>query len=136
MDTNVESDVAAIEALYRQVERACIDGDAALLADVYTDTSLYMPPDKPNLVGKAAIEARYKGVFEERQIEVTYHPEEIVVAGRWAYARATYTVRSTPKEGGETTQTYGKALDIFERQTHGAWKNTRRMFSFSPPPTP
>ena len=73
MDPNVESDVAAIEALYRQVERACIDGDAALLADVYTDTSLYMPPDKPNLVGKAAIEARYKGVFEERQIEVTYH---------------------------------------------------------------
>jgi hypothetical protein len=41
----------------------------------------------------------------------------------------------TPKEGGETSTSSGRALTIFKRQADGSWKIYIDCFNYDGPPT-
>jgi len=129
-------DVAAIKALNPKAEAAFNAGDAAALADFFTDDAILMPANEPALVGKEAIQSWFQTIFDQFTFKWTASTEEVEVAGDWAFERSTSTFTVTPKAGGEPIfEDNTKDLNILKRQPDGAWK-TYRSISNSNNPLP
>ena len=116
-------DVAAIKAFGPKAVAATNAGDAAALADLYTEDAIHMPPNRPALVGKEAIQSSYQTGFAQFTQKLTLTLEEVEVSGDWAFSRSTYTGTGTPKAGGEPIfEDNGKFLAIHKRQPDSTWK--------------
>jgi ketosteroid isomerase-like protein len=53
--------------------------------------------------------------------------EETVVAGEWAFDRASVSTNVTPIAGGEPSQVKSEVIVILRRDTDGFWKLARSM---------
>ena len=116
-------DVAAIKAFAPKAVAATNAGDAAALADLYTEDAIHMSPNQPALVGRAAIQSSYQAGFDQLTQKLTLSLDEVGVSGDWAFSRGTYTGAGTPKAGGgPVVEDNGKFLAIHKRQPDGAWK--------------
>ena len=72
-----------------------------------------------------------------RAENLTQKVEEVEVAGDWAWARASYSLRLVPASGGEPLTETGKYLAVFKRQPDGSWKTHRSCFNADHPvPSP
>ena len=77
----------------------------------------------PARIGKEQIGKAVKPAFDKMNRDMTIHIEEDKVYGDLGLTRCTYTLKMTPKAGGETiTSPEGKALTLYERQSDGSWK--------------
>ena len=63
--------------------------------------------------------------FAELQIKSKGALREVDASGDWGYFWSTYSLRSTPKAGGNPTTTKGKSVFIVKRQRDGSWKIAR-----------
>ena len=138
---SVEADVAAIKEMLNQYAVACNTGDVELYMSLWDDNGLQMPPDEPARIGKEAIRAAMEPAFDMFDLEIAVAQEEVQVAGRWAFARATYTLLLTHKTEGWTIFVDGKALTVLKRQTDGwhpgpqaGWKIYIDCFNSNVPP--
>ena len=59
---------------------------------------------------------------------------ETVVVGDLAYHEYEYSMKSTPKEGGEPAIGHGKGLHVLRREPDGAWKVVRNIWNSTPAP--
>ena len=132
---SVEADIAAINELYNQY---CSYGNAGELDNflsLWEDNAIRMDPDKPSIIGKENIRKFFEVPFEQFSTNVAvYGDTEIQISGAMAFARGTYTLSLTPKEGGPKTTFDGKWLDILKRQTDGSWKIYIDMVNYNAPP--
>jgi uncharacterized protein (TIGR02246 family) len=132
---SVEADIAAINELYNQY---CSYGNAGELDNflsLWEDNAIRMDPDKPSIIGKENIRKFFEVPFEQFSTNVAvYGDTEIQISGDMAFARGTYTLSLTPKEGGPKTTFDGKWLDILKRQTDGSWKIYIDMVNYNAPP--
>ena len=70
-------------------------------------------------------------------LDIVIHSiEDVKVYGDLGLTRCTYTLKLTPKAGGETINAMpdGKTLSLFERQSDGSWKMVYDCFNSSAPP--
>jgi uncharacterized protein (TIGR02246 family) len=122
MNTN-EADITAINELYDQWCIAANAGDLDHFMSLWADDAILMNPDAPAIFGKEQIRAFYQTIFEEFSFEATIYGEtEVQVSGDLAFSRGTGTSRVTPKDGGATTFSDAKWLDILKKQADGSWK--------------
>jgi uncharacterized protein (TIGR02246 family) len=131
-----EADVAAIQALVEAWGAAIEAGDVAGVVALYTDDIVRMSPDAPAIRGKQAIEAIYLGVFEQFSVGLIWPvegTEEIIVADDWAFHLSEYTLKVTPKAGGETIEERGKIIEICQQQPDGSWKFAREIWNRNSP---
>lgn len=131
---DVEADIAAINELYNQSTLACSTGDAELYLSSFTEDAVVMPPGSPAAMGKEELRPIIEGWFGLFDLEFPYTVEKVEVLGDWAFARSSWQYSMTPKEGGETTISDGKMLDIFKRQADGSWKFYIQCYNFDAPP--
>lgn len=132
-----EADVAAIRAMTKAWEAAIQAEDVPALVSMCTDDIVVMRPDAPSVKGKQVMEESYRGLFEQFSVRATWPvegTEEIAVADDWAYQMSEFTVRMTPKTGGEAIEEHGKLIMIFQRQPDGAWKFAREVWNRNSPP--
>jgi len=97
-----------------------------------------MPPDTPSRVGKEQIREGMKPAFDQMNLDITTHSiEEAKVYGDLGLTRCTYTLKMTPKAGGETIVAMpdGKALTLSRRQPDDSWKIAYDSFNSNVPPT-
>ena len=133
-----EADVAAIERVIDEVGAAERAGDPARWGALFTEDVVTMRPTEGTLIGQEANRTSLEELFVEWTLDVTVTMDEVVVAGDWAFTRATYSERVTPKAGGELEEEpegfdmYGKQIDILRRQSDGSWKIARRIFNYDP----
>jgi len=132
---DTEADIAAINEVYSQSTLAVSTGDAELYLSIFTEDAVVMPPGSPAAIGKEQIRPVIEGLFGLFDLELTYTVDEVEVPGDWAFARSSFQYSMTPKEGGETTTSAGKELDIFKRQADGSWKIYIQCYNFDAPPT-
>jgi len=100
---------------------AMLAGDAAAAAALYQDDAIEMPPDRPAVRGRAAIEAYYRELFSTcRFAEFTLTHEELRAAGDVGYAVGVSRVTLAPA-GGPPIHDAGKYLVVLKR-TGGAWR--------------
>ena len=130
-----DADIAAIKSLTEQAKDAYVARDWEGLSGFFTDDGIWMPPDMTPLVGKEAWWSWVEQWWDQvavKQMEIS--PEEIVIAGDWAFERYNEAIVYVPKAGGEPSESYYKGIWILQRQDDGSWRIARFVWNTSPAP--
>jgi uncharacterized protein (TIGR02246 family) len=129
-------DVKAIDDLQKQVDDAIATGDTERYVGLITDDAVLMPPSGPPVVGRQAIRSWSEAIAKRFRI-TKYLPvnDELVIAGDWAFRRATFSWTVTPTAGGDSIQDSGKFIILYKRQSDGSWRVARDIWN-SNTPTP
>ena len=95
-----------------------------------TDDIVYLPPNSPALVGRAAVSEFATGYFEAYQTVWVKTSVEFIVRDDWAYERYTYKSVDTPRPGGPAAGTpvvtdTGNGINIYQRGVDGKWRVAR-----------
>jgi uncharacterized protein (TIGR02246 family) len=124
---------AALDGLREKYMAAENAGDAAALAALWDENGVLLPPNAPAAQGSAAIQGFYSGMFEQNTVEVSSTSDETVAAGEWAFGRGAFSLKITPKAGGDAMQDSGKYVVIIRRQADNSWKVARLIFNSDMP---
>jgi uncharacterized protein (TIGR02246 family) len=134
---DVEADIAAIKEVLNQFAVACNTGDFDLWISLWADDGVQMPPDENSVIGKEQIREANKPGFDQMNLDIAITSiEDVKVYGDLGLTRCTYTLKVTPKAGGETINAMlnGKDLALYERQSDGSWKIVYDCFNSNAPP--
>jgi len=131
---DIEADIAAIEEVLNQYAVAVNTGDLDLFISIHTDDTVNMAPDAPATFGKQELRASLEPFFDNFTSEMILYPEEAQADGDLGFARGTYTLSITPKNGGKPSFADGKYLTICKRQADGVWKISRECNNSNIPP--
>ncbi len=130
----MDTDVAAIRDVLSQYAEGLNTGDFDLWMSLWADNGVQMPPDTPACVGKEQIRAENASAFDEMSMEIAIlEIEDAKTSGNLGLTRCKYSLKITPKAGGETINAMpeGKALTLYERQPDGSWKIAFDCFNSS-----
>ena len=83
-----------IESLIKTYETALNTNDIDAILGLYGTQPVFMPQHAPALVGRDAVRAGYKQVFETIKLNVRFEIHEIQEAGDWAWARTSSAGRT------------------------------------------
>jgi ketosteroid isomerase-like protein len=129
-----ESDVDALNRLQKQVDSAIIAGDTERYLTFITDDAVLMPPNGPPVTGREAIGSWNRSMSSQFRIQdYASRDDEIVVAGDWAFRRATADWTLTRTAGGAPIRDVVKFIIIYRRQADGSWKVARDIWSSNTP---
>src|SRR5262245_8238799 len=108
--------------------------DAASIAQLYTDDGAVMPANGPIGKGHAAIEKTWVSLLQTPGFDLTFAPEQIVVAqsGDMALDRGTYRLTVAP--AGKPQHDTGKYVVVW-RKVGGTWKAAADIFNSDLPAT-
>jgi len=96
-----------------------------------SDDVVYFVPNRPAVVGKAAVGAWVVGYLGEVTTHWTKSVEDVAVSGDWAFARYFYTasdsiiIRDPETEGGGTASDSGWGFLVYHRAADGQWRVAR-----------
>ena len=137
---NASTDPAPINEVRTKFQAAYNAGDASAVAALYTDDAVSLPDHHPAVQGKAAIQSYLQETFAQYAATMAITPSDTEIVGNFAHEHGTYTIKVTPKSGGETVADDGKYVVILKRGADGAWKihhdidNSNRMPAAPAPP--
>ena len=96
----------------------------AIIAN-YADDAVVMMPGMKAMVGKAAIDAGYNGMFQSMDMK-NFQPTttDVVVQGDVAIESGSMTYEAGPK-GGKLAADTVKYLTVWKKQGDGSWKIIR-----------
>ena len=121
-------DRAAIRALVEAVEEANEAGDVEAWVGLFAEDFVYMPPGSPAITTREAlVETAEAGFRHTADIEM--RPEEIVVAGDWAFARTHVTGTVILAESEEIVDVDVKQIVIYARAADGRWRISRMIMN-------
>ncbi|MEK6477347.1 SgcJ/EcaC family oxidoreductase [Catalinimonas sp. 4WD22] len=122
-------DVEAITAVSAARAEAFNNSNSAGIAEHFTEDAILMAPGEAARTGRAAVQDYYQSIFDDYEVTLDSHYEEVEVSGDMAYGRGEATVTLTPQGGGETTSSTSKYLNILKRQPDGSWKTTHDVWN-------
>lgn len=125
-----DSDVATIRANIEAYASAALAGDWDGWGQTLADDIVYMPPNQPPVIGRAAAVTFLKTFPTISSVTLT--PDEIAGSGDLAYARGRYSVATTSPDGSTSTES-GSFLEVHRRQPDGAWLYTHVMWHSDSP---
>jgi uncharacterized protein (TIGR02246 family) len=119
-----------IRAAIDSFTRAYRAKDLAALLGLYGDDLIKdragAPPE-----GKQRTAERVRGVFDAFDTDIEVEVAEIRVSGDMAFARGSFIVTLTPRDGRATTTLRRRYLEIWSNET-GAWRVIRTMDNEAP----
>ena len=130
----MDSEITAIKDVLNQFASSCSEGDFEHWISLWTDDGVQMPPDAETRVGKSQIREAMSPPFEAMDLELVLHEiEDAQVHGDSGLTRCRYTLKGTPKDGGDPVEIMpnGKALTLYRRQSDGSWKIVYDCFNSS-----
>ncbi len=138
-----DADITAIKEVAQQWAAHAEMGHAAVVAKLYTEDAIELPPYMSAMEGRAAIEERIAEAIANLS-DITITSVEIVGMGDMAFDRGTYsvTVEEEGMEGmegmegkkgmegmeGPMTVT-GKYISVLRKQADGAWLISRLIWN-------
>jgi ketosteroid isomerase-like protein len=130
--------LAAIERLHAADREAVLARDGAALLALWSEDPIALPPDGPNLVGRAAIDSLLTAMSATpdsarawRAIDYVQTFSEVVVleGGEWAWDLGTARTVLEHRATGRRVAADVKLLRILRRTPTGEWKVHRSMWS-------
>jgi ketosteroid isomerase-like protein len=118
-------DITSIKEILRLYAVSMSEGDFDLWISLWADKGIQLLPYSPMRIGKKQIQKRMKTAFDQMNIDLTINKiVDAKVSGDMGLTVCTYTMKWTPKVGGNTINAVpdGKTLTIYERQNDGSWK--------------
>jgi len=129
------NDVAKIKGVQSQYVAACNADDIDAWQTILGNDFVFMPPDAPKVSGKKATAAWAKGtLFDPFKMRPRVKFDRVDVFGSQAFAPGSFTFDLTPKSGGNTIKSVGKAISGFKKQRDGSWKYSRVIWNYDKPP--
>ena len=131
-NTNKEgesSDIADIKSMSAARAKAFNEGNAAGIADYFTEAGVLMAPGSPAAVGRTAVQEYYGSIFDQYATVLESGYEEVKVSGDLAYGRGFAKVKLIPHVGGDTLVSTAKYINILERQPNGSWLTTHDIWN-------
>lgn len=116
-------------------EQAMLDGDVEGLMAEYTPDAVLQPPMMPANSGTESIRELFAGMVADgppTSFDIVGDDVTVAESGELAYETGHYTAAG--QINGETWQTQGKYLAVWEKDADGEWKTA--ALSWSPNATP
>lgn len=126
MTTQTPDIHSAINALIENFESTFLRGDAADIADLYTDNSMLLPPESDIVKGKRGIEVFWQMAIDMGIKNVKLDFVEIEQHGDTAIEMSKYTLSSAD----DNLIDQGKGIVIWKYEG-GAWKLHRDIWNSS-----
>lgn len=127
--TDEGADYADPLQLLEEYEAAVNAGHADRIVNLYAEDAVWMPASSPAVVGKEPIRHRAESALAQISLEKTFEVHEIIVAGEWAFLRATSKGTVTIKSTGESMPENHDDLFILRRRHNGNWKIARYIYN-------
>jgi uncharacterized protein (TIGR02246 family) len=121
-----------IHELLKSYETALNANDLETILALYGSEPVFMPQHAPALVGRDAVRAGYKNVFDTIKLNIKFEVHEIQEAGDWAWARTSSAGRTRILAAGLEVAEGNNELFVFQREG-GAWKIHRYLFATTQP---
>jgi uncharacterized protein (TIGR02246 family) len=120
---NDPADVQAIKTLVENFGKAMNAGDAAGMAAMMTEKTIYADNHFPVAVGGEAVRAVCTAIGSQFTSEFQVPVDEVRVTGDTAVARGTWSISMTPKVPGMAPiKDRGNWMMMASRQADGSWK--------------
>jgi uncharacterized protein (TIGR02246 family) len=111
----------AIRRVAAELLAAVNAGDVARVMAVWASDGVLMPPHRPPVHGRAAIEQYFRELFARASLTFAFTSSVVEAFGDGAVERLTYTARVVPNGGGAAVEDSGTGLHVYRRAPHGAW---------------
>ena len=121
------SDGQAIRQVSTDLETAFNAKDVDKILSLYTDNSVFMPPNKPLLRGRDPLKSFYNGLLSGGSHDLKLTPDDVAGAGPIGYESGSYSMMNGERHDR------GKFLFIF-RNMSGTWKIEYTSWSSDLPP--
>jgi uncharacterized protein (TIGR02246 family) len=121
-----------IKDLIKTYEVALNANDLEKILALYGSEPVFMPQHAPALVGRDAVRAGYKQVFETLKLNIGFEVHEIEEAGDSAWARTSSAGRTRILAAGVEVTEGNNELFIFRREG-GEWRIHRYLFATNQP---
>ena len=121
-------DQQAIRAATTTLETAFNAKDVDKILTLYTENSVFMPPNKPLLRGRDALKGFYEGLLNGGSKDLKLTPADVAGHGPLAYESGSYSMMNG------NVHDRGKYLFIV-RNMNGAWKIEYTSWSSDLPPS-
>jgi uncharacterized protein (TIGR02246 family) len=122
----------SVESQIKTYEKALNSNDIESILSLYGQAPVFMPQHAPALVGREAVRAGYRQVFETIKLNVEFTIHEVEVLGDTAWARTSSAGRTRILAAGIEVQEGNNELFVFKRE-HGDWKIHRYLFATTQP---
>jgi uncharacterized protein (TIGR02246 family) len=119
---------ASIEKLIFSYRDALNASDANKVVALYTTNGVLLANAAPTAEGAAAVKGTYQYVFANYTYTLDFTIVEIVVQGKYAFARSTSKGSFVIKSSGQTVADENRELFVFEK-VKGQWKIARYMYN-------
>jgi uncharacterized protein (TIGR02246 family) len=117
-------DIKKLQAAWINALRAA---DIDCLMSMVTDDVVAAHPGGKTTRGKQELADDFRRFFRDFRMDQRATSEETVVAGDWAFDRASVSTQIVPVAGGEPSQVNSEVIVILRRGTDGFWKIARTM---------
>ena len=111
-----------IDSARGEIDAAWLRSDADGITRHLAEDAVLMPPNGPKQIGRAAINAWLRGLFEHYTMTELAMPErKLIVTGDYAFEQASYEWLLVPNTEGETIQDRANWVGIWRRAANGTW---------------
>lgn len=121
-----------IETLLKTYETALNANDIEGILALYSSDPVFMPQNAPALVGRDAVRAGYRQVFDTIKLNVAFEVHETGEAGDWAWARTSSAGRTRILAAGIEVTEGNNELFVLRREG-GSWRIHRYLFATNQP---
>ena len=122
----------SIESQLKAYEKALNTNDIETILGLYGQAPVFMPQHAPALVGRDAVRAGYRQVFDTIKLNVEFSIHEVEILGDTAWARTSSAGRTRILAAGIEVAEGNNELFVFKRE-NGDWKIHRYLFATSEP---
>lgn len=122
----------SVETQIKTYEKALNSNDIESILSLYGEAPVFMPQHAPALVGRDAVRAGYRQVFETIKLSVEFTIHEVEVLGDTAWARTSSAGHTRILAAGIEVQEGNNELFVFKRE-NGNWKIHRYLFATTQP---
>lgn len=133
--TDSGPEIQKVIAVADQEAAAMQSGDMKEYLTILSDDAVFMPPNTLAKQGEELRQWLREFVNSNRVEWPRFEHGETIVAGDLAFHEYVYTMKATPKAGGQPAVGYGKGLQVLRREADGAWKILRNIWNARPADT-
>ena len=119
----------SIEAVGKTLGERGNAGDAAGVAELYTEDAALMPPGAARLDGRDAIRQYWQGMLDAGVGDISTATQEVEEAGNSAVEVGTISA-TAPGDGDARVTLTGKYIVIWRRDEGGNWRLHRDIWNF------
>lgn len=125
-------DRAAIDSLRAEHVRAVNSRNADLLLSGMTEEVVYLAPDLAPVLGRQALDALIRPLYQQFAPAITMTPKEVVVNGDVAFEWGCLGGHIDRVGGGEPILNSGKYVFIYRWAPATGWKTTHDAYNNGP----